>query len=434
MSDPIGSNNPNPAPSAPLMTVGRAAFYFGVVYFSQGICQTVTLLNQPLRLYLQKVAHFDAAGVSRFYFISTIPWMIKPIYGLLSDFFPIFGYRRKSYLLILNLLAAVAFMLVAGVTKMELMLPMLTLTAVGVGASDVVVDAMMVQTGQETGRTRLFQGAQWFSINVAAILSGILGAKICARYADQPATALKTAATIAMFVPFVVAALTWLLVNDRRTSINVAEFKATGKALLRAFLTPRLWLVVFFLFLVHFNPGVITGMYTFLEFQLGLPHAFLGVLDTINSCGQVVGALIFMLLLSGRISTKLTIAIGLLCGALGLLPMLAIRGATSAGVAYGAWGVTYIIASLAQLTVAAEACPRRVEAVVFAALMSVVNLSVQYSDLVGSKLYEGRLNHHIAPLVTASAALTAAGLLLVPFLRGARDDSADTAAASNNVH
>jgi hypothetical protein len=31
--------------------------------------------------------------------------MIKPLYGLLTDFIPLFGYRRKSYLLLMAGLA-----------------------------------------------------------------------------------------------------------------------------------------------------------------------------------------------------------------------------------------------------------------------------------------------------------------------------------------
>jgi hypothetical protein len=42
--------------------------------------------------------------------------------------------------------------------------------------------------------------------------------------------------------------------------------------------------------------------------------------------------------------------------------------------------------------------------------------------MIGGRLYEGRLHHHIAPLVIASSALTAAGLLLVPFLKRAEPD------------
>src|SRR5205085_6965477 len=137
-------------------------------------------------------------------FVANLPWVIKPAYGLLSDFFPIFGYRRKSYLLLLNLLAAISFLLVAGIHSTGALLIMLTLTGVGVAASDVVVDAMMVQTGQETGRTRLFQSAQWFSLNLAAIFASLVGSWICARWQAQPQSALRAAALIAMCVPFVV--------------------------------------------------------------------------------------------------------------------------------------------------------------------------------------------------------------------------------------
>jgi MFS family permease len=396
--------------------VRRAAFYFALVYFSQGVCQPVTLLNQPLRMYLQDVAHFNAEQIAQFYFVILIPWMTKPLYGLLSDFVPLFGYRRKSYLLLLNLLAAASFMASTGVGSADVLMLMLTLTGVGVAASDVVVDAMMVHAGRETGRTRLFQGLQWSSLNVAAIGSGIAGSYICARYAADAPAALRTALWIAACIPFIVAILTWLLVADQRAAINLPELRATARALLGAFKSRQLWLVVAFLFLIHFNPGVVTPMYDHLEHKVGLDHAYLAVLDTTSSAGMAAGALLFTLTMSGRMSTKRTVSIGLLVGAAGLLPLLFITDKRSAAIAYAIYGLTYMIASLSQLTVAAEACPPRVEAVVFAALMSVTNLSMSWCDVVGSKMYEGPLAHRIGPLIIASAALTAAGLLFVPFL------------------
>jgi len=399
-----------------LMSVRQATFYFALVYFSQGVCQLVTLMNQPLRMYLEKSAGFDAQRIANFLFIANLPWVIKPLYGLLSDFFPIFGYRRKSYLLLLNLLAALSFLLVARVNSLNAVLVMLTLTGIGVAASDVVVDAMMVQTGQETGRTRLFQSAQWFSLNLAAIFASLAGSRICARWESDPSSALRAAALIAMCVPMVVATLTWWMVRDQHASINLPELKSTSKALQGALGNLKLWLVVAFLFLINFNPGVQTPLYAHLE-HVGLPHSILAMMDMLFSVGNVAGALFFMTAMSGRLSTRATTIIGLIAGAAGMLPMLAITGKTSAGVAYSTWGFTYMIVNLSQLTVAAEACPRRVEAVVFAALMSICNLSYSYSDVLGSTLYEGRFAHHIAPLVLISAALTAAGLVFVPFMR-----------------
>lgn len=38
--------------------------------------------------------------------LSSIPWMIKPLYGFLSDAVPLFGYRRRSYLVLCGLVGA----------------------------------------------------------------------------------------------------------------------------------------------------------------------------------------------------------------------------------------------------------------------------------------------------------------------------------------
>ena len=35
---------------------------------------------------------------------AAFPWVVKPLYGFLSDTLPIFGYRRRSYLIICGLL------------------------------------------------------------------------------------------------------------------------------------------------------------------------------------------------------------------------------------------------------------------------------------------------------------------------------------------
>src|SRR5262249_53918856 len=149
---------------------------------------------------------------------------------------------------------------------------------------------------------------------------GLAGSRICARWESNPTSALHAASLIAMCVPLLVATLTWWMVREPRASINVPEFKATGWALLGAFASGRLWLVVAFLCLINFNPGVITPLYAHLE-RVGLPHSILALMDMLFSIGNVVGALAFMFLMSGKMSTRMTTIIGLIVGAAGLLPM-----------------------------------------------------------------------------------------------------------------
>ena len=40
---------------------------------------------------------------------AAFPWVVKPLYGFLSDTVPIFGYRRRSYLIICGILGTLPF-------------------------------------------------------------------------------------------------------------------------------------------------------------------------------------------------------------------------------------------------------------------------------------------------------------------------------------
>ena len=48
----------------------------------------------------------SAAQVALLTSISAAPWVVKPLYGFLSDTVPILGYRRRSYLVICGVLGA----------------------------------------------------------------------------------------------------------------------------------------------------------------------------------------------------------------------------------------------------------------------------------------------------------------------------------------
>jgi predicted MFS family arabinose efflux permease len=73
-----------------------------------------------------------------------------------------------------------------------------------------------------------------------------------------------------------------------------------------------------------------------------------------------------------------------------------------------------MITQLAFLDLAAKACPQRVEATFFALLMSVYNLGAKGSQITGGYLYDWL---GFTPLVLISAAFTALGWLLIPYIK-----------------
>ena len=115
----------------------RLALLFGIVYFAQGMWY---LPNQTITISL-KDAGLSAGQVATFFAITTVPWLIKPVYGLLSDFVPLFGFHRKSYLMLTSATAAVAGLLlgVTGEHSYSRMATFFTCMALGLAFTDVLV-------------------------------------------------------------------------------------------------------------------------------------------------------------------------------------------------------------------------------------------------------------------------------------------------------
>src|SRR5438552_407645 len=152
----------------------RLAMLFAVVYFSQGMYY---VFAQPLTLFLKETLGLSATQIATFGWITLLPWVIKPLYGFLSDSVPLFGYRRKSYFILSCAVAAVAGLLLAAraTPTYWTLAVFVTAMAFGVAFTDVLTDAMMVESGKPLGLTGAFQSVQWAGISVATILVGLAG-------------------------------------------------------------------------------------------------------------------------------------------------------------------------------------------------------------------------------------------------------------------
>src|SRR5262245_57404943 len=96
---------------------------FGSLYFVQGIVETTTYLPmQPIQTQLRSWG-FSVGQVGHFFTIIGIAWSLKPLFGLISDFFPLAGRRRQPYLVLSTALTAIAFLAVAAVWGREGGLP-----------------------------------------------------------------------------------------------------------------------------------------------------------------------------------------------------------------------------------------------------------------------------------------------------------------------
>ncbi len=69
--------------------------FFAVVFVVEGIGQArVGILAQPLTHYLKQPG-WTPLQATAYLALLNFPWIIKPVFGLVSDFVPLLGYRRK---------------------------------------------------------------------------------------------------------------------------------------------------------------------------------------------------------------------------------------------------------------------------------------------------------------------------------------------------
>lgn len=214
------------------------AVAFFLFYFGQKMGNNFEGLSKiPVRNALLKDFALPTSQVGALMTSISVGWYIKALLGVVTDGLPIFGLRRKPYLLLGNLLASGAWFWVAssGTQSVASLALGLTLVNIGVAFTDVVVDGLMVQSAQtleqagqlpEGQLSRSFQSWQWAGANVAVTLAA-LGGGVIASVGNISMSATISGVALLCLLPVV------FLIKEERVPWNpeAALRGSTGLAL-----------------------------------------------------------------------------------------------------------------------------------------------------------------------------------------------------------
>ena len=425
MSVPPSSDPSPPAPdgaaAAPAVRgeAGQLGLLFGALYLIQGLGEpTDGLVAQPIRSLLESW-HCSPKHIGLFMAILSLPWTWKPVYGLLTDFVPLGGSRRRNYLLaataitVIGLLAAAAVPLNAD--SYWWLLGVLLMSSVGIAFSDVVTDALMVEKGQPRGLTGWLQSIQWTAMYVAIALVGIAGGYLSEHRLHRMGLLVCGGASLVTLL------LAVFCVHEETQRAPRTGFRAACRELYDAARQPAVWGVGVFLFLWNFNPFSTTVLQLHMTSALGLSEQFYGNTVTVTALSQIAASACYGCYCR-RLPFPLLVHLSIVMGIISTVAYWGLAGERSAIVISLAIGFAYMTANLIQLDFAARVCPPHSAGTVFALLMALSNAGLSLSVVVGSYLYGWGMAWWDARgsfdfLVLVGALTTAGCWLLIPVLR-----------------
>ncbi len=139
--------------------VSKLTWFFGIAYFAQAFGQA-QLISLPLT-FVSKTSGHSASQTALMFSAFTLPWVLKPIYGMVSDFLPILVYRRKSYIAIFSVLNALAFCAVPLHHSLPWLTQTMTLSALRMAVSDAAMDGLMVERAKRSLEGMRWQSMEW---------------------------------------------------------------------------------------------------------------------------------------------------------------------------------------------------------------------------------------------------------------------------------
>lgn len=362
---------------------------FAALYFVQGMNETATgLVHQPIYSLLKRWGT-NPGQMTTLVALLGWPWCCKPLFGLLSDFVPFAGYRRKSYLVATAFMTSVCFcglytlMPLPSGSRMFLMLSLMIPTF-AVTFADVVLDALVIEAGQPRGITARLQSVRWGASYAATILTGQLGGKLCQRHHEAWAFLICGLLATAALV------LTVLCVREPRVVAVEDDLPTIRSTFAQAMRSRAVLWVGAFLFLWHFNPFTESVLYLHITGTLaarGMNDAFYGDMISMLAVGSIAACVTYGVY-GRKLPMRWMVPVAVAGGVASTLTYGFIAGHASAMVVSLVVGFTYMTANLVQCDLAARACPLHAAGTIFGLFMALCNVSTLVATAAGGFCYK----------------------------------------------
>lgn len=361
-----------------------------LIYFVQGI---LGLARLAVSFFLKDELAMGPAEVSVLLGFIALPWIVKPLFGFLSDGLPILGYRRRPYIILSGLLGTLSWIALATVVHNPIAAAgTIMLSSLSVAVSDVIADSLVVERarGESNSNVGSLQSLCWGVSALGGLVTAYLSGYLLETFTTH------TIFLITASFPLIVSAVAWLIHEERiNNKPNFDTVKQQFKQLRGAITQKAIWLPTLFLFIWQATPTADSAFFYFTTNNLGFQPEFLGRVRLVTSIAALGGVWLFQHFFKAipfRVIFGWSTVISATLGMTTLLLVTHTNRALGIDDHWFSLGDSLILTVLGQiaympvLVLSAKLCPPGVEATLFALLMSIVNLAAIVSYQGGALL------------------------------------------------
>ena len=249
---------------------------------------TFQFTSVSMRYWMMDTVKVSPSQMAAIFGVSAIPWCLKPLYGFISDSYPLFGYRRRSYMVISSFVAAYMWIILPFVPYDEFVITLvLTISSGSLCFSDVMADSLLVEAARtETEDNRgVIQSWSWMLRFSGGLLAAGTGAIAYDNLGSTNVFLLNS------MVPVAIAIMS-VFIPDEHT-VKKKNWRETGSKLWEAVRQPGIFKPALFIFLICVTPAYGAVMTFFYERELGFTPDEFGILDVMEYVVKIFGTFVY---------------------------------------------------------------------------------------------------------------------------------------------
>lgn len=349
--------------------------------------------------YWKDVQKVQPSVVQLYIGIYYIPWILKPIWGLLTDVFPIKGYKRRPYFVIAGVLGGASALMVALIGNLPATLALVCLIGVtaGLAIADVTIDACIARNSIEVPALAPDMQSLCGLCSSAGALIGYSTSGFFVHHLG-PQGALVLLAVPPVFI----TVLGFVIHEKRYSSVNSGKQKAMenlGVAIRGMYQTikfPQVWKPSLYMYAsLALSISTHEGhFYWYTDPKAGpaFSQEFVGAIYAIGAMASMVGVLIYHKTLKNVSFRNLLFFAQLLYGTSGMLDLIFVRrwnlvlGIPDSFFVISEECVSRIISRIRwipMIVLSTRLCPLGIEGTFFALLMCIDSLGSLTSKWCG---------------------------------------------------